>query len=109
MRKILLSGTLVCACASWCGAANKFVQHNLVSDLPGVADHLDACLVNPWGIAATATSPFWVSLNGSGLAESTTATAIRTPCLSMCPDPPARRLQAGSAGALRSDRERHPA
>jgi uncharacterized protein (TIGR03118 family) len=68
MRKILLSGTLVCACASWCGAANKFVQHNLVSDLPGVADHLDACLVNPWGIVATATSPFWVSLNGSGLA-----------------------------------------
>jgi hypothetical protein len=58
----------VCACASWCGAANKFVQHHLVSDLPGVADHLDACLVNPWGIAATATSPFWVSLNGSGLA-----------------------------------------
>ena len=58
----------MCACASWCGAANKFVQHNLVSDLPGMADHLDACLVNPWGIAATATSPFWVSLNGSGLA-----------------------------------------
>jgi uncharacterized protein (TIGR03118 family) len=67
MRKILLSGTLVFACASWCGAANKFVQHNLVSDLAGMADHLDPCLVNPWGIVATNTSPFWLSLNGTGL------------------------------------------
>lgn len=68
MRKLLISGTLVCACASWCGAANKFVQHNLVSDLAGMADHVDACLINPWGIVATATSPFWISLNGTGLA-----------------------------------------
>jgi uncharacterized protein (TIGR03118 family) len=67
MRKILLSGTLICACASWCGAANKFVQHNLVSDVPGMADHLDPCLINPWGIVATSTSPFWISLNGTGL------------------------------------------
>ncbi len=67
MRKLLLSGTLVFACASWCGAANKFVQHNLVSDLAGMADHLDPCLVNPWGIVATSTSPFWISLNGTGL------------------------------------------
>src|SRR5260370_7092340 len=67
MRKSLLSGTLAFACASWCGAGNKFVQHNLVSDLVGMADHLDPCLINPWGIVATATSPFWVSLNGTGL------------------------------------------
>jgi len=32
-----------------------------------MADHLDPCLINPWGIAATSTSPFWLSLNGSGL------------------------------------------
>ena len=67
MWKLLLSGTLVLACASWCGAANKFVQHNLVSDLAGMADHLDPCLINPWGIVATNTSPFWVSLNATGL------------------------------------------
>ena len=67
MRKRLLSGSLVFACASWCGAVNKFVQHNLVSDITGMADHLDPCLINPWGIVATSTSPFWLSLNGSGL------------------------------------------
>ena len=67
MQKILLSGSLIFACAGWCGAVNKFVQHNLVSDITGMADHLDPCLINPWGIVATSTSPFWLSLNGSGL------------------------------------------
>ncbi|HEY1861071.1 MAG TPA: TIGR03118 family protein, partial [Gemmataceae bacterium] len=38
-----------------------------MSDLPGLADHLDPCLINPWGIAASPTSPFWVSANGTGL------------------------------------------
>jgi uncharacterized protein (TIGR03118 family) len=68
MRKTRIFGSLLLACASWCGAANNYVQHNLVSDIPGMADHLDPCLINPWGIAATTTSPFWVSLNGTGLA-----------------------------------------
>jgi len=43
------------------------VQHNLVSDIAGMADQLDPCLVNPWGIVASPTSPFWVSANGTGL------------------------------------------
>ncbi len=67
MRKLLLSGTLVIACASFCSAANKYVQHNLVSDIAGTADKLDPCLINPWGIVASPTSPFWVSANGAGL------------------------------------------
>jgi len=44
-----------------------YLQHNLVSDLPGVADHQDKNLINPWGNGFT-TSPFWVGDNGSGLA-----------------------------------------
>ena len=41
---------------------------NLVSNIPGVAaDHIDPNLINPWGIVATSTSPFWVSDNGAGL------------------------------------------
>ncbi len=43
------------------------VQTNLVSDLPGVADVTDPNLVNPWGISESATSPFWLSDNNSGL------------------------------------------
>ncbi|MDB6036738.1 MAG: hypothetical protein JWM99_579 [Verrucomicrobiales bacterium] len=48
-------------------AQNAYVQRNLVSDIPGLASITDMNLVNPWGIAASATSPFWVSDNHSGL------------------------------------------
>ena len=47
---------------------NSFGQVNLVSDLPGVARFLDPDLVNPWGMAFSATSPIWVADNGTGLA-----------------------------------------
>ena len=67
MRKLLLSGIITVVCGSLSPAANKYVQHNLVSDIAGLADHLDPCLVNPWGIVASPTSPFWVSANGTGL------------------------------------------
>src|SRR5437588_6651710 len=44
-----------------------FVQTNLVSDIPGLAAHTDSHLVNPWGVALSAASPFWVSDNGTGV------------------------------------------
>src|SRR5260370_33115109 len=104
MRKLLLSGTLVSECARWCGAANKFVQHNLVSDLAGMADHLDPCLINPWGIVATATSPFWISLNGTGLSAiydgngNANALIVGVPG-SAGTTPPARQCRAATFGA----------
>ena len=36
------------------------------SDLPDTADYQDPNLINPWGIATTATSPFWLSNNATG-------------------------------------------
>ena len=47
-------------------ANSGYTQTNLVSDLPG-AIVTDANLVNPWGMASSATSPFWVSGNGAGV------------------------------------------
>jgi len=47
---------------------NSFVQHNLVSDIPGLASFTDPDLVNPWGVAFSSKSPFWISDNGTGLA-----------------------------------------
>jgi uncharacterized protein (TIGR03118 family) len=47
--------------------SGNVLQTNLVSDLPGVAANQDPDLVNPWGIAESAGSPFWVSDNGAGL------------------------------------------
>jgi uncharacterized protein (TIGR03118 family) len=45
-----------------------YVQTNLVSDIPLLAAFTDPNLKNPWGIASSATSPFWVSNNGTGTA-----------------------------------------
>jgi uncharacterized protein (TIGR03118 family) len=45
-----------------------FSQTNLISDIPGLALTTDANLINPWGIAATATSPYWVSDQAEGVA-----------------------------------------
>lgn len=48
-------------------SANAYLVHNLVADQAGVADHTDKNLVNPWGNAFSATSPFWVADEGAGL------------------------------------------
>jgi uncharacterized protein (TIGR03118 family) len=47
--------------------ADDFSQTNLVSDMPGLATTTDPNLVNPWGIANSATSPFWISDQKTGL------------------------------------------
>ncbi len=45
-----------------------YIQINLVSDVPGLASHTDPNLKNPWGVAFSPTSPFWVSNQGSDTA-----------------------------------------
>src|SRR5262245_32378856 len=47
--------------------AQHYIQTNLVSDVPGLAPVTDPNLVNPWGLAASATSPWWVADNGTGV------------------------------------------
>ena len=46
---------------------NAYRQTYLVSDIPGVATILDSNLVNPWGVTFSASSPFWVSDNQTGV------------------------------------------
>ncbi len=57
------------------GFAQQYQQTNLVSDLAGVAAHTDPNLVNAWGLARSAASPWWINsaakslsllYNGSG-------------------------------------------
>jgi uncharacterized protein (TIGR03118 family) len=40
---------------------NRYVRHNLVSDGFAPADHIDANLVNAWGLDAGPMSPWWVA------------------------------------------------
>lgn len=51
-----------------------YVQINLVSDQPGVAQIQDTNLVNAWGVSFSSTSPFWISDNGTGKATLYAAT-----------------------------------
>src|SRR5216684_994774 len=46
-------------------AGSAYRQTNFVSDLPGFAAIQDPLLVNPWGLTATASSPFWISNAGT--------------------------------------------
>lgn len=48
-------------------ALRTYAQHNLVSDIPGFADNLDTNMLNPWGIAFSASWPFWISDNHAGV------------------------------------------
>ena len=65
------------------GLSFTYVERKLVSDVPGLAEHTDPNLLNPWGIAFSSTSPFWISdnhagvstlYNGSGQAQALVAT-----------------------------------
>ena len=47
-------------------SAQHYTQVNLVSNQTGQAAHTDTNLMNGWGIARSATSPWWVSDNGTG-------------------------------------------
>lgn len=46
--------------------ASEFDQTNLVSSVPGLAAHKDSNLVDPWGVAFSPTSPFWMANQNSG-------------------------------------------
>jgi uncharacterized protein (TIGR03118 family) len=48
-------------------ASAQLVQTNLVSNIPGLATVTDPNLVNPWGMAASTGSPWWVADNGTGV------------------------------------------
>jgi uncharacterized protein (TIGR03118 family) len=58
----LAVGTLYAG--TWRAAAD-YIQTNLVSDIPGLATITDPVLINPWGMSHSATSPFWISNQGT--------------------------------------------
>jgi uncharacterized protein (TIGR03118 family) len=55
--------------SAWRAEAAPYVQTNLVSDGFLPAELVDPSLVNPWGLARSATSPFWTSNQGTSTAS----------------------------------------
>ena len=74
---VILALLIVVAGRAKAGAVFETV--NLVSDQPGHAAHTDPNLVNPWGIAHSSGSPFWVSDNGAGVSTLYNGSGIPQP------------------------------
>ncbi len=87
---------------SW--AADIYYQTNLVSNVPGLANQTDANLKNPWGLAFSPTSPFWISNQGSGTstlydgAGNKEPLTVTIPAGSTPPSGPTGQVFAGGSG-----------
>ncbi len=99
-RTLILAGLLGAAVSTPVGAQNAYIQHNLVSDIPGMAAVTDTNLVNPWGISFSATSPFWIADNGSGLSTLYNSTGMVQSLVVTIPPPDGQTGPAAPTGTI---------
>jgi uncharacterized protein (TIGR03118 family) len=112
MTRLTLLGLFSIVAASAQSGANVYVQHNLVSSVPGLADVTDPNLIDPWGMSFSATSPFWVSNHGKGnttlyndsssggITINSTVVAIPTGSAGPTPSVPTGQVQNNTTGFL---------
>src|SRR6266516_5662673 len=89
MQRVILRTTLAAAvgCLALAAAAPLpaappglvYTVTPLVSDVPGAAPATDPNLVNGWGLARSATSPWWVADNGTDKSTLYTSTGAIVP------------------------------
>jgi uncharacterized protein (TIGR03118 family) len=90
-------------------ANNLYSVHKLQSDVPGEAATTDRDLVNGWGIAASAGSPWWVADNGTSKSTLYNGnTGEKLGLVVTVPDPPTGMVFNGS-GDFRVDAGTGPA
>ncbi len=65
-----------------------YQQHNLISDVPGLADRVDPNLVNPWGIASGPTTPFWIADNHTSKSSIYDGNGVQTRAAVILPGAP---------------------
>jgi uncharacterized protein (TIGR03118 family) len=80
--------------------ANDFGQINLVSDIPGNATLTDPNLIDPWGVAFSGTSPFWISDNVTNLATLYTGTPSINSTVVNVPGGPTGQVNNGNSSAF---------
>ena len=59
------------------GPSQFYAQHNIVSDISGLADHTDSNVVNAWGLDAGPTTPCATITNGPRRTRSSHACSRR--------------------------------
>src|ERR1700680_1723150 len=84
---------------AFCDVTN-YLQTNLTSDLPGVAANQDPNLANPWGIAFSPTSPFWISDNHTGLSTLYNGAGKPLSLVVTVPPPPGGAPPAAPTGVV---------
>jgi uncharacterized protein (TIGR03118 family) len=95
-RRLLLGGaTGLLMLATWPASADdqngtRFLQTNLVANVPGVAANFDAALQNAWGAANAPAGPLWISDNNDGLSTLYDGTGKKTQLNVTIPLPPGR-------------------
>src|SRR4030088_640441 len=74
------------------GLAQSYKQTNLVSDVQGLAQtppngQPDTQLVNPWGLIASPTSPWWLSDNNAGVSTLDDGQGVKQGLVANIPSP----------------------
>jgi uncharacterized protein (TIGR03118 family) len=78
-------------------APGKYVQTNLVSDIPGLAAHTDPNLKNPWGTSVGPNTPIWASDNHAGVTTLYDGAGNPQPKVVSIPAPPSAGASAVGA------------
>jgi len=84
--------------------AQQYIRTDLVSSVPGqgtnAANPLDAQLINPWGLARSAASTWWISDNGTGLATLFNGAGTKQGVIVSIPVPPGGNPPAAPTGIV---------
>lgn len=80
--------------------SHQYLQTNLVSDVPGVAPVTDPNLVNPWGLARTAGSPWWTADNGTGKSTLYNGSGVKQALVVTVPTAPGGTLPSTPTGIV---------
>ncbi len=80
--------------------AQHYTQTNLVSDIPGMAVTTDPNLVNPWGLARSTTTPWWVSDNGKGVSTLYNGAGAKQALTVTIPAPPSGAPPSAPTGVV---------
>jgi uncharacterized protein (TIGR03118 family) len=66
-RRIALLSLAAAMFTATSACADTYSWTNFQSDIPGVVQHVDPNLVNPWGMSVSPSGTIWVSDNGTGV------------------------------------------
>jgi uncharacterized protein (TIGR03118 family) len=84
-------------CCGELGAASVYSQTNLSSDISGLAANFDPQMKNPWGMSFSASSPFWISDQGSNVSTLYNGAGTKQGLIVTTPAGPTGQVFNGSA------------